>query len=423
MKALLRQWILSALRGLTRRHLKRVQPRIIGVTGSAGKTTTKEIMAAILERRHKIKKSDKNLNTEFGAVYSILGLRPARGLSDWGRVLFRACIASLKTPEPYEKLVLEMGVDKPGDMDEILKVFTPNIMVFLNVKNIHIDKYQFPNRQAIYDEKSKACYAVAPNDFVVVNIDDSFARQLVDKVPANVVSIGTSNDADLRASKVRTDRDGLHFNLEYEDKSIPVHVPGILGECHLSSILAGIAVGFLNGLPWKVIEHALKEFQLPPGRMNPLPGKNDSMIIDSSYNASEDTMLAALDVLSLFSGRKIAALGTMNELGELTESSHRKVGKAAAEKADMLIAVGAHAKLYAEGAHTGGMSASMIHVFDNSQKAGEFLAGALERNDTVLAKGSQNNVRMEHLVKACMKYPDEARKKLVRQEPYWLRSL
>jgi len=110
----------------------------------------------------------------------------------------------------------------------------------------------------------------------------------------------------------------------------------------------------------------------------------------------------------------------MNELGELTETEHIKIGKLAAKHADMLLAVGEHAKDLAEGAQRGGMSASMIHVFRTSKEAGQFLSGIIEKGDTVLAKGSQNKVRMEHLVKMCMKHPQEARHLLVRQDPYWL---
>jgi UDP-N-acetylmuramoyl-tripeptide--D-alanyl-D-alanine ligase len=148
--------------------------------------------------------------------------------------------------------------------------------------------------------------------------------------------------------------------------------------------------------------------------------KNGALIIDSSYNASPDTTAAALEILSLFHGRKIAALGTMNELGGLSESEHIKIGKIAAEHADMLLAVGDRAKELAEGAQRGGMSASMIHTFKSSKEAGQFLSNILERHDIVLAKGSQSGVRMEHLVKLCMKNQAEARHLLVRQEPYWL---
>jgi UDP-N-acetylmuramoyl-tripeptide--D-alanyl-D-alanine ligase len=422
-KSVLRSWVLEVLRFLARRELARVKPRIVGITGSAGKTSSKEAIFDVLARRLKTRKSEKNLNTEFGTVLAVLGEKSGyASVRAWLGILWRACVKSVKKPEDYESLVLEMAVDKPGDMDEILKVIRPDVMVFLNVKGEHLDEGQFANRQAIFEEKSRAVYAVPAEGWVVLNKDDNFVKQIVDKVPANVVTIGFSEGCDLQAKDVKTGVDGLEFVLAYEGKEHEVHLPNILGECHVYGALAAIAVAFIHGMPWKTIEVALEEFYLPPGRMNKIDGKNGSVIIDSSYNASPDSMEAALEVLGLFEGRKIAALGTMNELGELTESAHLKVGKLAAGVADELIAVGVHAKSFAEGARREGMDASLIHVFGTSKEAGAFLEKTLERGDAVLAKGSQNKVRMEHLVKACMKEPEQARNLLVRQEPFWLRK-
>jgi len=424
MKALFRQYIITFLRFLAKRRLAAVKPTIVGVTGSVGKTGAKEAIADVLERRKKVKRSKKNYNSEFGAVLTILEQKTGySSVAQWLQILWKASWESLKAPESYDTLVMEMGVDAPGDMDEILRVFTPDIMVFLNVKDAHIGEDQFPNRKAVYEEKSKAVVAVEKNGWAVLNIDDNFVKQLDGKIPAGCITIGESAEADIRATNVRTNEQGLNFDLIYDQKTVPVNLPHVLGDCHVTIALAAIAVGFLQGLPWSAIEKGLEEFHLPAGRMNKIEGLNDSLIIDSSYNASPSTMEAALNVLAEFNGRKIAALGTMNELGELTESAHLKLGKQAAEKADMVIAVGPQAGRIAEGAQRGGMSASMIHAFRTSKEAGEFLSRSLSRHDVVLAKGSQNKVRMEHLVKACMKYPEEARKKLIRQEPYWMTQL
>ncbi len=421
MKAILRDWILTVLRKLARRRLLQVHPLIVGVTGSVGKTGAKEAIADVLGRRYTVRKSEKNLNSEFGTVLTILGLKTGySSVFDWGVTLVKALRDAFKKPNKYQMLVLEMGVDKPGDMDEILKVFTPNIMVFLNVKSVHIGPGQFANRQAVYEEKSRAAVAVPPGGWVVLNNDDSFVRQLGGKLPAHTITIGVAEAADLQARDVEMTPEGLIFTVLYDQREVLVKLPHILGEAHITLVLAAIAVGLINGLPWKAIQKALEDFKLPPGRMNRIEGKNGSLILDSSYNASPDTVESSLEILGMFHGRKIAALGTMNELGELSETEHIKVGKLAAKHADMLLAVGEHAKDLAEGAQRGGMSASMIHVFRTSKEAGQFLSGIVERGDTVLAKGSQNKVRMEHLVKMCMKHPEDARHLLVRQDPYWL---
>lgn len=424
MKAVLRDWILKILQFLAKRKLRKIQPRVVGITGSAGKTSAKEVIYEVLSRRFETRKSEKNLNSNFGAPLTILGLKSGySSASAWAKILFQAFADALKKPEKYEVLVLEMGVDSPGEMDQILAVAKPDVMVFLNVKNVHLGEGHFPNRQAIFTEKSKAAAAVSKDGWVVLNHDDAFVKQLEGHLPAHCVTIGTEEGSDLRATHVRMDLNGLHFTLEYENKEMPVTLPHVLGKQHVTMVLAAIAVGFIHGMPWKAIDLALQEYRLPPGRMNKIEGKNGALIIDSSYNASPDTTAAALEILSMFHGRKIAALGTMNELGELSESEHIKIGKITAEHADMLLAVGERAKELAEGAQRGGMSASMIHTFKTSKEAGLFLSNIIERHDVVLAKGSQGGVRMEHLVKLCMKNPDQARHLLVRQEPYWLTHL
>ncbi len=421
MKALLRDWILKMLQFFARRKLAKIKPTIVGITGSAGKTSAKEVIYEVLSRRFETKKSEKNMNSQFGTVLTILDLKGGYSSAfAWGKILLQAFADAFKKPAKYEILVLEMGIDCPGEMSQILEVVKPDIMVFLNVKNVHLGEGHFPNRQAIFSEKSKACAAVSKDGWVVLNHDDAFVKQLEGHLPARTVSIGTEEGSDLRAVDVRMDLEGLKFTLHYEDKEMPVVLPHVMGKQHVTMVLSAIAVGFIQGIPWKTIDAALREYRLPPGRMNRIEGKNGALLIDSSYNASPDTTAAALEILSLFHGRKIAALGTMNELGGLSESEHIKIGKIAAEHADMLLAVGDRAKELAEGAQRGGLSASMIHTFKTSKEAGQFLSNILERHDIVLAKGSQSGVRMEHLVKLCMKDPAEARHLLVRQEPYWL---
>lgn len=424
MKATLRHWIYSILATLAKWKLQQIQPHVVSITGSAGKTSAKEAIAAVLEQKLSIKKSEKNMNSEFGVALTILDQKSAYGsVLGWLGVIFGAFFKVLKTETPYDVLVMELGVDKPGDMDELLNVIHPDVAVFLNVKNVHRAEGQFPNRQAIFDEKAKMCRALTKDGWAVLNMDDNFVRQLEGSLAGSVVKIGSTEDCDLRARDVQSTRKGLEFILNYEDKTFPVHLPHVLGACHVNLILAAIAVGFIEGLNWPEIEKGLRNFSLPPGRMNPIEGKQGSLIIDSSYNAAPETMEAALDVLDLFSGRKIAALGTMNELGELSESAHLSIGKRAAEVADMLIAVGDHANELALGAQQAGLPLSMIHQFRNSKEAGEFLAEILGPRDVVLAKGSQNHVRMERLVKLCMQEPEQARHQLVRQEPYWLTHL
>lgn len=424
MKAIFKTIVLSLLRALAKKKLEKINPKIVGITGSVGKTSTKDAIAEVLARRFSLRKSQGGYNSEFGTLLSILEKQSAySSFTKWTKIIFESAIENFKNVSRYDYFVMEMGVDKPGDMDEILKVVRPDIMVFTAVKDVHRAEGQFPNREAILEEKSKACFAVPKNGWVVLNHDDMFVKQLENKLIAQVIKVGCEEGADIRAKNVSSGADGLKFTLCYEGNEIKVHLKNILGECHVLTILCAVAVGFICGLQWKTIEAGLQDFRLPPGRMAKIEGKNGSVIIDSSYNASPATMEEALKVLESFHGRKIAALGSMNELGELAESAHIKVGKLAAQYADVLVLVGPYAEQMAEGANRAGMVRSMIHIFKSSREAGNFVSRMLEKNDVVLAKGSQNNVRMEHLVKACMKEPEKARHLLVRQEPYWLKNI
>lgn len=424
MKAKFKKWVRELLRYLAKNRLKKIQPKIVGVTGSAGKTGAKDAIASVLERRFLVHKSPGGYNSDFGSLLTILE-KPSgfSSIEKWISILFKCLAENFQKPDSYDVLVMEMGIDYPGGMEEILEVVRPDVMVFLNVKDVHRGEGHFNNREQIFEEKSKACYMVPKDGWVILNHDDMFVRQLENKLPAQVIKIGIEEGSDLRATNVHADEHGLTFTLEYEGNALPVRLPNVLGECHVTIALAAIAVGFVNGLNWKTIEAGLADFQMPKGRMVKIEGKNGSLIIDSSYNASPDTVAEALKVLAMFRGRKIAALGTMNELGELAESAHIKVGKAAASAADILILVGKHANDMAEGASRAGMPKSMIHVFKTSREAGTFLSGMIEKHDVILAKGSQNEVRMEQLVKMCMKNPELARTLLVRQEPYWLKHI
>lgn len=420
MKAIFKKIVREMLRFLAKKRLKKINPKVIGITGSVGKTGTKDLVSSILERRFLIHKSTEGQNSDIGTLLTIL--EKPTGYSSaikWTGIIIESIMDYFRKPELYDVLVMEMGIDSRGGMDEILKVVTPDIMIFLNIKDVHRAEGQFQNREEILEEKSKACYKVSENGWVILNHDDIFVSQLENKVAAKVIKIGINEGADIMAKDISASKEGLKFTLVYEDKEIPVFLKNILGQCHIHSVLSAIAVGFIFGLSMKTIEAGLKDFVSPKGRMNQIDGKNGSLIIDSSYNASPETIEEALNVLNLFDGKKIAALGTMNELGELSESAHIKIGKYAAGIAETLVFVGHEAHNMAEGAFRAGASKSAIHLFNNSKEAGAFLSGIIEKDDVLLVKGSQNDVRMEHVVKYCMKEPEKAKNLLVRQDSYW----
>ena len=416
--------VLWYLKALAKYRLKRLKPDIIGVTGSVGKTSTKEAIYHVLARRQQVLRNQKSYNTEFGLLLAILNQNS--GFSSpfkWLSVFWRAFKVALFNRTPYTKMVLEMGVDKPTDMDVLLQVVKPTIGVLTAIKPIHLDEGQFKNLEEILAEKSKMVKRMGKNDWAILNADDHYLELLSSQLDANVITFGMDKSADIRAVNVQSSDKGLEFDLIFDEKTVPVHLPGLIGKHHIYVVLPAIAIGFLNEFKWETIKAGLEDFHLPPGRMNLISGLEKSTIIDSSYNASPATMAIALDVLKEVVpkgvGRRVAVLGNMNEIGDLTDSEHRKVGKEVGRVADMLVSVGDNAKLYVEEALKAGLDKNHAWSFMDAKDAGEFLRDKLKAGDVILVKGSQNKVRLERCVKEIMAEPERARELLVRQDSVW----
>jgi UDP-N-acetylmuramoyl-tripeptide--D-alanyl-D-alanine ligase len=429
LKSFLRRFVLHRLEGLTHWRLRKLKPKVIGLTGSVGKTSTKEVLYLILSRGtdQKIHRNKKSLNSEFGALLTVLD-EPSgySSLWQWLAILTRAGLKTLFTRRsraPYDTLILEMGADHAGDIDYLTRTIPPQIGLFLNVKSNHLGEGGFASLDEIFQEKSHIVTSLPKTGLAILNADDERVVSLKNKLNCNLMTFGTTDAADISASDIQSSPNGLTFTVHHKGQSTVIQCPHILGNHHVYVILPAMAVGLSQGISLESMADILVDFRLPPGRMSRLEGICDSTLIDSSYNASPESMLAALDVLESLPGRKIAALGTMNELGDLTESAHKQVGERAAEVADVLIAVGENASIYAHAAEKGGLPQENIHVFETSFDAGAALRDMVKPGDVILAKGSQNQVRMEHLVKQLMRYPDQASSLLVRQDAYWQRHL
>ncbi len=412
-------WMLEAMVAW---RLGKIKPAIVGVTGSVGKTSTKEAIYAVLGGH----RTQKSYNTEFGVMLAVL--EQESGYSSplkWLVAMTRAFFSTLFLEPPYYRtLIVEMGADKPRDIEYLVKHLPPQIGVLTAVKPVHLAEGQFKNVDEVLEEKSKLLAALPRDGWAIVNADDRRVMEVVPKLKCRVLSVGMSSKADLRAKEVESGLQGLKFTLSYEDRTHTLHFPHLLGEHQVYVILPAIAVGFLHGLSITDIMERLRDFRLPPGRMSVLEGVHGSIIIDSSYNASPETMAAALQVLAgipVGMGRKIAALGSMNELGKGAEREHRKIGKMLPTVCDVLVTVGGEARWFAEEAMAHGLPRESVFSFDSSLEAGNFLRQNIAKRDVILAKGSQNRVRMEHCVKIILAHPEEAANLLPRQDEYWLR--
>jgi UDP-N-acetylmuramyl pentapeptide synthase len=416
MKAFFKLIIGTILTSKAKRFLREHHVQVIGVTGSIGKTSTKEAIYTVLKKKFNVHSSQKSFNTEFGLSLAVLQEEESGFTSPvaWLKILRRVLF---EKKEPYQKIVLEMGADKPGDLKKLMKIAPPKISVVTNVNPVHLAEGQFKNLEAIAHEKATLVRHLPKEGVAVLNFDDDHVREM--ETPALKFSYAVNHVAMLMAGDVRATAKDIRFTVAFENKTADFVVP-VIGSFQIYVLLPAIAVGLQMGMDLHDIAEALKEFHLPAGRMNPIEGVNGAQIIDGSYNASPMTMETALELLNeLKAERKIAALGMMNELGELSYESHIRIGEKAAQVADIIVAVGKEAPIYKKGAMEMGMKESAIYTFFDSEEAGEWLKDQLKKGDLVLVKGSQNRVQMERLVKLIMKKPEQAELLLCRQGLAW----
>ncbi len=421
MKKILRKFVLFELKNLARRRMKRFRGKVIAVTGSMGKTGTKDAIYTVLNTRYKVKTTKKSMNSEFGLPLTILDIDSGfSSATKWSWYLLKGFFRSF-TRDYSEILLLEMGVDKPGDMDFLLSVVKPDIAVFTGVAPIHLDEGQFETVEDIYKEKVKLIDSLENKGIAVLNTDDPLLSSLAKKRRGRrTVTFGKSKEGDFWASQIKQTLEGMSFVLHHDHKRYDVH-SGIIGECHVYPLLSAIICGTLADISLEDCVEAIPLYSLPPGRMSVIPGVEGATILDSSYNSSPIALKEALFTLrDLGEGkRKIAVLGNMNELGKDSRRLHKEMGGVIASCADMLVTVGENAAFMAEGAVEKGFDEKKVYTFDDPVKAASFFKGEVKKGDLILVKGSQNLVRLERFVKEVMAFPEEADKLLVRQERVW----
>lgn len=412
MKKFLRSTILKFLNLHARRRVPS-SATIIGITGSVGKTTAKDAAAKILATRFDTLENKKSLNSEFGVPLTLL--EEESGFSNplkWLGILWRAewrGTYKLKA----EKIVLELGADTPGDISKLLKIVRPKIGVFLNVAPVHLAEGQFESLADIAREKRKLIENLPEDGIAILNADDEFLRETETK--ARKIFFGLSGKADLRASRVTESLDGISAKISWRQETAELKVP-IIGRQNLPSILAALAVGIASGIGLKKGVAALADFHLAPGRLNLLDGVNGAKILDGSYNSNPTSLAAALETFEkLEAKRKIFLGGQMNELGAESEKFHRELGERSARIADLVIAVHGYSRFFATAARAQNKPSE---YFTNAEQAGEFLKKAVKKGDLILAKGSQNNVRLERALAKILANPED-RRLLCRQENAW----
>lgn len=430
MKKIFKKIIVSIITFQAKLVIKKYNPKIIAITGSVGKTSTKDAVFTILSKFKKVRKSEKSFNSEIGLPLTILGLpngwdNPLIWLENVIKGFF---MILFKKPYP-EYLVLEVGVGKPGDIKKnVIPWLKPDVVIVTCFpdKPVHVEF--FGSVEEIIEEKSSLAYAIKKDGILILNHDDEKVYNLHQKSKCKTISFGVNENATYHSIYptylYKTSGEikipiGLNFKLEYDGNTFPVNLPNILGAHNIGQATSAIACAHELGCDLLESINAISEYKNPAGRLSLLEGINNSVIIDDTYNASPVAMNAAIELLRELSGkRKIAVLGDMLELGKYTEEEHLLVGKNIVGVADILVVVGPRAKSIKEGAILNGFSQKEIYNFDSSKTVAKFLEGIVEEGDVVLIKGSQG-VRLERATEAIMEHKELKKTLLCRQDKEW----
>lgn len=432
LKQLAKKIIAHILTWQARIVLARYKPKIVAITGNIGKTSAKDAIHAVLSRFYAVRKSEKSFNSEIGLPLTILGVPNAwNDPGGWAKNIAYGFWLIMKRQQYPEWLVLEVGADRPGDIAKVAKWLKADIVIFTRFGNVPVHVEFFKTPDELFKEKSSLLDALKPDGTLVLNADDERIMTLKAKARTKVVTFGFDEHAMIRASNdaIAYSQAGMYgapsgivFRINYEGSSVPVQIDGGFGRNHIYSALAALAVAYDRECNMLTAVEALKNHDLPPGRMRVIDGVKDSVIIDDTYNASPLATETALETLGgvKAEGRKIAVLGDMLELGRYTQEAHKKVGEYAAHHADILVTVGIRARYIAEGALAAGMSEKKIFQYEESRAAGKYVEGELNKGDIVLVKGSQG-MRMERAVEEIMAHPEDKELLLVRQDAEWIK--
>ena len=432
LKRFIKRFLVGLLTSEAKLVLKKYKPKIIAVTGSVGKTSTKDAIYHTLSHFLFVRKNEKSFNTEIGVPLTILGCPNAwRNPIRWFLNIVEGLLLLIFKRKYPKVLILEVGADRPGDIRQIAEWLRPDTVVITRFAKVPVHVEFFASPEEVIEEKSQLVKNLKADGILVLNSDDDDVLSLKELSRAHVVTYGMHAGSDVWGSHYNVTEIpggerplGINFKINVGGSSLPLGVVGALGLHLLYPILAAIAVGISQKCNLVEIIESLADYTPPTGRMRILPGLKESVIIDDSYNSSPVALSEALDALkkTRVKGRKIAVIGAMMELGKYSVEEHKNAGRVAGSFVDLLITVGVRARLVAEGALETGLEEKNILQFEDARRAGKELEILLQKDDLILIKGSQA-ARMERTVEEIMAEPARAGELLVRQEEEWKRKM
>ncbi|MEI6190838.1 MAG: UDP-N-acetylmuramoyl-tripeptide--D-alanyl-D-alanine ligase [bacterium] len=410
--------------------IKKYQPKIIAVTGSVGKTSTKDAIYSVISKTFHARKSEKSFNSDIGVPLTVLGCNNAwNNPIKWLQNIYQGLVLIVFRRSYPEWLVLEVGADRPGDIKQIARWLKPDVVVVTKFSKVPVHIEYFKDKNAVVLEKGFLVSALKHDGTLILNSDDEDVFAFKNKTPNKVITYGLEGNTEVRATNysIYSNEEtgeplGVCFKVEYAGNCLPVKLAGTLGSNNIYSSLAALAVGISLGLNLVEATENLSTHIAPRGRMTLIKGVKNSLIIDDTYNSSPVALTSALETLKTLKikKKKIAMLGDMMELGKHTAEAHKEAGVLTATACDILVTVGLRSRALAESAIDAGLDEDSVLQFDSSEEAGLYIKNIIGEGDIILVKGSQST-RMEKIVKEIMAEPEQASELLVRQDEEWLR--
>lgn len=426
MNSTIKKIIMVLLRLVSQAILWRHKPIVIAITGSVGKTTTKDIVAHGLSSVTDVAKSQKNFNTDFGVPLSIIeGENPKGKVIAWLNVILKGITVFIKS-DYHKVLVLEVGTRFPGDIKRIAKWLRPNISIITHIPEVPVHIEFFESREHIVDEKSMLAKYTRAGGTIILNRDSQYVYQIAQNSNHPVLSIGFDAGSDIRAGNIKriiiNGEYGMQFTVSCRDKIFPVTVPGFIANHQIYGVLFALATAEVLGYDIEQVAMAMQTLPATPGRLRPLVGINNTLLLDDSYNASPAAMEAAIETLQLIDvpGNKIAVLGDMFDLGKMTMDVHTGIGAMLKDNTDYAFLVGPRMEYAYNSAIKSKYPKTKIFHVEKPIDVLPLLLKVLKPGDAVLVKGSQG-IRMERLVVELVEDKDNIKNLVARQDEEWLR--
>lgn len=412
---------------MARTVLRKYRPLIVGITGSVGKSSAKEAVALALSTGYVVRKAEGNYNNEIGIPLTIIGAKSGgHSLFRWLGILLKWLYVIIFPTRYPQVLVLEMGIDRPGDMEFLLQSVMVKIGVVTQVSSSHLAYFGTLNN--IAREKGKVIVSLPEDGFAILNADDKRVMKMGDRTKAKIITYGFEAGADVHADNFVLHREakraeGFSLKVNFDGTTVPLRLPKVVAKHHIPAALAALSVALALKLNLVDVVTALEAFEPLPGRLRLLPGRDNTLLLDDTYNASPESTRAALDVMGgLMAPRKIVVLGDMLELGPDATKEHADLAGAVRESgAHIVVTVGKHMRALHERLLEEGFSRKQVLWMPDPMSVVEPLLNMVRADDLILVKGSRG-LRMEKIVEQLLVDPRTATSFLCCQSDDWRRK-